>query len=356
MKRIGILTSGGDCPGLNAAIRAVAKASYNKFDVEIIGIKDGFKGLMFENYRIMKPEDFSGILTRGGTILGTARTPFKKMRKIESGFNKVKAMVDTYEKLMLDCIVTLGGNGTHKNTNLLREEGLNVIALPKTIDNDIWGTDISFGFHSAVNIATEVIDRIHTTADSHDRVMIVELMGHKAGWLTLYAGLAGGADVILIPEVPYSMDGVLKAIKKRYDNGKNFSILAVAEGAISIEESMLSKKEFKQMRKNMKYPSVSYRIADEISKNLGFETRVTIPGHQQRGGSPTPYDRVLATKFGAFSAKLISDKEFGQTISLVNNKVINKPIEEVAGKLKLVPNDFPLIDTGKSVGVSFGDE
>jgi 6-phosphofructokinase 1 len=355
-KRIGILTSGGDCPGLNSAIRAVAKASYNKFDAEIIGIKDGFKGLMHEDYMNMKPEDFSGILTRGGTILGTARTPFKKMRVIEEGFDKVKAMVESYHALNLDCLVTLGGNGTHKNANLLREEGLNVIALPKTIDNDIWGTDMTFGFHSAVNIATDVIDRIHTTADSHDRVMLVELMGHKAGWLTLYSGVAGGADVILIPEIPYTMESVLEALRRRCESGKNFSILAVAEGAISQEEANYSKKELKKMIKNRKHPSVSYRIAEEISKELGFETRVTIPGHQQRGGSPTPYDRVLATKLGAYVADLIDHNIFGQTVALENNDIVSKPLEQVAGKLKLVPENHALVQAGRNVGTSFGDE
>ncbi|TCT13067.1 6-phosphofructokinase 1 [Natranaerovirga pectinivora] len=356
-RRIGILTSGGDCPGLNAAIRAVAKSAYNKMDAEIIGIEDGFKGLINKKYKMMKPEDFSGILTRGGTILGTARTPFKRMRVIEEdNLDKVKAMVNTYNELELDALVVLGGNGTHKNANLLREQGLNVIGLPKTIDNDIWGTDITFGFHSAVNIATDVIDRIHTTADSHDRVMLVELMGNKAGWLTLYAGIAGGADVILIPEIPFSMDSVLVALKKRYDSGKNFSILAVAEGAVTKEEAVMTRKEFKKYRKEMNHPSISYSIADEINKQLGFETRVTIPGHQQRGGSPSSYDRVLATKLGAFAAELIERNEYGQTVALVNNQVVGLPLEKVAGKLKKVRSDNDLIKSGRSVGTSFGDE
>jgi 6-phosphofructokinase 1 len=355
-KRIGILTSGGDCPGLNAAIRGVARASYGMFDCDIIGIREGFKGLIFEDYQLMHPKDFSGLLTRGGTILGTARTPFKKMRVIEeNNVDKVKNMIKTYEKLKLDCLVVLGGNGTHKNANLLREEGVNVIALPKTIDNDIWGTDLTFGFHSAVDIATEVIDRIHTTADSHDRVMLVELMGHKAGWLTLYAGLAGGADVILIPEIPYSEDKVIDALDKRHASGKNFSILAIAEGALNVKEAELSKKEFKKSRLKMHYPTVSYRLAEQISKQLGLETRVTIPGHQQRGGSPSPYDRLLATKLGAYAAELIAVKDYGKTVSIVNNDIVATPLEEVAGKLKLVDVNDQIITTGKLVGVSFGD-
>lgn len=355
-KRIGILTSGGDCPGLNAAIRGVARASYDLFDCEIIGIQDGYKGLIHEDYRLMEPKDFSGILTRGGTILGTHRTPFKKMTKIEDdGVDKVANMVKTYEKLELDCLVTLGGNGTHKNANLLRAQGLNVIGLPKTIDNDIFGTDITFGFHSAVDIATEVIDRIHTTADSHDRVMLIELMGHKAGWLTLYAGIAGGADVVLIPEIPYSEDKIFEALEERRTNGKDFSIIAVAEGALSKKESEMDKKTFKQYREEMHYQTVSYRLADQIQAEMGFETRVTIPGHQQRGGSPSPYDRVLATKLGAYAAKLIKEERYGNTVSIVNNRLQATPLEYMAAKLKLVTRDDDLVKTGEAVGLTFGD-
>ncbi len=355
-KRIGILTSGGDCPGLNAAIRGVAKASYGMLDCDIIGIEDGFKGLMFGVYREMKREDFSGILTLGGTILGTSRTPFRQMRVIEDdNIDKVKKMVETYEALKLDCIVTLGGNGTHKNAHLLKEEGLNVIALPKTIDNDLWGTDVTFGFHSAVDIATDVLDRVHTTADSHDRVMLVELMGNKAGWLTLYAGIAGGADVIIIPEMPYSEEKVIEAIEKRRNRGKNFSILAIAEGAITEEEAAMSKKDFKRHRELMTNSTVSYRLAEQIINRTGLETRVTVPGYQQRGGSPSAYDRLLATTLGAYAAELIGSDNYGNTVSLVNGKVVATPLEDVAGKLKHVQPDDDLINTAKSVGVSFGN-
>ena len=218
MKRIGILTSGGDCQGLNAAIRGVAKALYEEFgdNVEIYGINDGYRGLIEGNYKRMKPENFSGILTLGGTILGTSRQPFKLMRVIdENSVDKVKNMKDNYKKMKLDCLVVLGGNGTHKTANLLSEEGLNVVSLPKTIDNDVWGTDMTFGFHSAMDIAANVLDCIHTTATSHGRVFIVEIMGHKVGWLTLYAGIAGGADVILLPEIPYDIDSIVKTIRQR---------------------------------------------------------------------------------------------------------------------------------------------
>lgn len=355
-RRIGILTSGGDCPGLNATIRGVAKAAYGSMDCEIIGIRDGFQGLIDNDVMLMEPKDFSGILTRGGTILGTHRTPFKMMRKIEAdGVDKVKNMVETYKQHNLDCIVCLGGNGTHKNANLLREEGLNVIGLPKTIDNDIFGTDITFGFQSAVDIATEVIDRIHTTADSHDRVMLVELMGNKAGWLTLHAGVAGGADIILIPEIPYDEDVIIEALKKRHASGKNFSILAIAEGAKSKEESSMSKEEFRLYRESSRYPAASYRLAQVIQERTGLETRVTIPGHQQRGGSPSPYDRVLATRLGAYAAKLIQDEMYGMTVAICHDDVVAIPLQEVAGLTKLVPLNHNLITTGKLIGINFGD-
>ncbi|WP_419561777.1 6-phosphofructokinase, partial [Ruminococcus sp.] len=243
-KRIGILTSGGDCPGLNATIRGVAKACYEKFgeDVQIVGIEDGYYGLINNMCKEMKQSDFSGILTTGGTIFGTKRTPFKKMQVIEEdNVDKVKAMKETYKKQKLDCLLTLGGNGTHKTANLLSTEGLNVIGLPKTIDNDIWGTSVTFGFHTAVDTATDVIDRLHSTANSHGRILVAEIMGNKAGWLTLYSGIAGGADMIVIPEIPYDIEKLAAACEKR--ESKGFSILAVAEGAFDKEEAKLKKKE-----------------------------------------------------------------------------------------------------------------
>ena len=334
--KIAMLTSGGDCQGLNATMRGVAKTLYNEFnDLTIYGILDGYKGLIECNYKELKKEDFSGILTLGGTILGTSRQPFKKMQVIEeNGVDKVKAMIDTYNKLELDCLVILGGNGTHKTANLLREKGLNVVTLPKTIDNDLWGTDVTFGFHSAVDVATDVIDRIHTTATSHGRIFVVEIMGHKAGWLTLYAGIAGGADIILIPEIPYDINKMKEEIEKRTSENKGFSIIAVAEGAISVEESKMSKKEFKTARENMKQSSIAYRVADEIMEITNHEVRVAVPGHVQRGGAPNPYDRVLCTRFGAFAAELIKNKNFGNMVGMKNDEVVAVPLSEVAGKLK----------------------
>lgn len=359
MKRIGILTSGGDCQGLNATIRAVGKSLYNHYgskELEIYGIIDGYRGLIYGEYRLMKQSDFSGILTQGGTILGTSRQPFKLMRVIdENSVDKVAAMKENYKKLKLDCLVILGGNGTQKTANLLSEEGLNVVSLPKTIDNDLWGTDMTFGFQSAVNIATNVIDCIHTTATSHGRVFIVEVMGHKVGWLTLYAGIAGGADVILIPEIPYDINSVIKTVKQRTESGKNFSILAVAEGAITKELAAMPKKQRKAAVAEMAYPSISYKIAHEVEEATGQETRVTVPGHFQRGGSPCPYDRVLSTRFGTKAAELIINKQYGNMVALVDNKVVPVPLKDIAGKLKVVPKDCEVIETAKRMGISFGE-
>lgn len=355
--RIGILTSGGDCPGLNAVIRGVAKAAYQLMDdVEIIGIQDGYRGLIHGEYRVMQQSDFSGILTLGGTILGTSRQPFKQMRVIgEDNIDKVKNMKANYKKMKLDCLLILGGNGTHKTAALLAEEGLNVIGLPKTIDNDLYGTDVTFGFHSALNIATEAIDRIHTTAASHGRVMVVELMGNKTGWLTLYAGIAGGADIILLPEIPYSPEVVAAAVRKRAESGKAFSILAVAEGAMSKEEAKLKRKERLRLRAEAGYKQVSDQIAFFVEEKTGCETRVVVPGHLQRGGNPSAYDRVLSTRFGAYAARLIQEKKFGVTVAMKGNTVTENKLSEIAGKAKLVSPDDQMIQVAKDMGISFGD-
>ena len=359
MKRIGLLTSGGDCQALNATMRGVVKGlSTNLEELEVYGLDDGYKGLIYGNYRMLSSGDFSGILTRGGTILGTSRQPFKLMRvPDEKGLDKVEAMKQTYHKLRLDCLVILGGNGTQKTANLLREEGLNIIHLPKTIDNDIWGTDMTFGFQSAVDIATDAIDCIHTTAASHSRVFIVEVMGHKLGWLTLHAGIAGGADIILIPEIPYDIDRVVEAINKRNRAGKGFTILAVAEGAVSKEDAKLTKKELKKKQEEYrkKYPSIAYRLEDELQKKLNLDVRITIPGHMQRGGSPCPYDRVLSTRLGSEAAKLILEEDYGYMVGMINGKVKKVPLGECAGKLKMVSPTDQLVADAKRIGISFGD-
>lgn len=355
-KRIGILTSGGDCPGLNAAIRGVARAAYEMFDAEIIGIRDGYRGLIQGDYQIMDRAQFSGILTLGGTILGTSRQPFRNMKVIgEDNVDKVAAMKANYKAMKLDCLVILGGNGTHKTANLLAQEGLNVIGLPKTIDNDLYGTDFTFGFHTAVDIATEVIDRIHTTACSHGRCMVIEIMGNKAGWLTLYSGIAGGADVILIPEIPYDIKQVAKVVDTRARAGKSFSILAVAEGAMTPEEAKMKKKE-REARRAENPLSISQRIAAQLQELAQVEARAVIPGHIQRGGSPSAYDRVLSTQFGVHAAELIRDGVFGVSVALVGNTITHNPLSEIAGVAKRVPADHQMVQTARNIGISFGDD
>ena len=356
MKMIGMLTSGGDCQALNAAMRGVAKTLFNaKEEVEIYGFQNGYQGLIYGKFRLLTYSDFSGILTKGGTFLGSSRTPFKTIQDPdENGLDKVAAMKQNYYKLQLDCLVILGGNGTHKTANLLREQGLNVVTLPKTIDNDLWGTDMTFGFQSAVDIATQAIDCIHTTAASHGRVFIVEVMGHKVGFLTLNAGIAGGADIILIPEIPYDIEKVAAKIKERHARGSAFTILAVAEGAISKEDAELSKKEYKKKMEKYTYPSVSYEIADRL-KEYGLDVRVTVPGHTQRGGSPCPYDRVFASRLGSEAGKLILKGEYGFMVGYKNREVVKVPLEEVAGKLKMVDPKSSMIKEAKMLGISFGD-
>ena len=332
-RRIGILTSGGDCPGLNATIRGVAKACYERFgeeNVEIVGISNGYYGLINNLCKDMSPSAFSGILTQGGTIFGTKRQPFKMMQVIgEDNIDKVKNMKETYKKQKLDCLLTLGGNGTHKTSKLLSDEGLNVIGLPKTIDNDIYGTDVTFGFHTAVDIATDVLDRLHTTAASHSRVLLCEIMGNKAGWLTLNAGIAGGADVIIIPEIPYDIDKICDAVMARSASGKTFS-----------EAGILT---------------ATSRIAAQIQSNTGLEARVCVPGHMLRGGAPSAYDRVLSTQFGVHAAYLIAKERYGRTVAKIGNKITSNKLEDIAGKTKFVDTENHLVIAARDIGVSFGD-
>ena len=358
-RRIGILTSGGDCPGLNATIRGVAKACYERFgedNVEIVGISNGYYGLINNLCKDMSPSSFSGILTQGGTIFGTKRQPFKIMQVIgDDNVDKVKNMKETYKKQKLDCLLTLGGNGTHKTSKLLADEGLNVIGLPKTIDNDIYGTDVTFGFHTAVDIATDVIDRLHTTAASHSRILVCEIMGNKAGWLTLNAGIAGGADIIIIPEIPYDIDKVCDAVMARSASGKTFSILAVAEGAYDINEAKMKKKERAKKRAEAGIITATSRIAAQIQANTGMEARVCVPGHMLRGGAPSAYDRVLSTQFGVHAAYLISKERYGRTVAKIGNKITSNKLEDIAGKTKFVDTENHLVIAARDIGVSFGD-
>ena len=357
-KRIGILTSGGDCPGLNATIRGVAKACFENMgeeNIEIVGISNGYYGLIHNMCRDMQPSDFSGILTQGGTILGTKRQPFKMMTVIgEDNVDKVKAMKETYKKQKLDCLLTLGGNGTHKTSKLLADEGLHVIGLPKTIDNDIYGTDFTFGFHTAVEVATDAIDRVHSTAESHSRVMIVEIMGNKAGWLTLYSGVAGGADIILIPEIPFDPELVAESIQMRKNNGHNFTIIAVAEGAMTKKEANLKEKERLAKRKELGYRSVSDLLQAALA-DIGMDVRSMAPSYMQRGGSPCPYDRFLCTKFGIYAASLFEQGIFGVTVALQDNEMTHNLLSSMADKSKLVSPNDQTVQLARKMGISFGD-
>ena len=354
--KVGILTSGGDCQSLNATMRGLAMTLYNNIkDVEIIGFLYGYKGLMYEDYKIMKPEDFSDIINIGGTILKTSRCPFKKMRIIENGLNKVEAMKKTYKKLNLDCLVVLGGNGSLKSANMLAQEGLNVIGLPKTIDNDTWGTDYTFGYQSAIDIATNYIDQIRTTAASHSRVFIIEIMGHKVGHICLSAGIASGADMILIPEIPYDIEKIADTIKQRQANGKQYTIIACAEGAISKNDALLNKKHYKLKVAAREGLSVVHEIANKLQNYIDSEIRIACPGHVQRGGNPCPYDRTIATRFGVEGAKLIMEKNYGKLVVLKNNSVTFIPLEESAGKLKYVDPCGEDVSSARLLGISFGD-
>lgn len=353
--KIGILTSGGDCPGLNAVIRGFCKFVLNQMDdVELIGITDGYYGLINNETRALKREDFSGILNVGGTILGTSRQPFSLMQDEDrNGVSKLDLMKQTYEKLNLDCLVTLGGAGTHKTAGLLSAEGLNVIGIPKTIDNDIFGTEVTFGFHSAVDIATECIDRIHTTAASHGRTMFVELMGNKVGWLTLYAGIAGGADVILLPEFPYDPKSIAKVITKREKEGHAFNIIAIAEGAKSINESKMKKSE--RIAKRGGQSTSTAALAKYINKKCGVETRIVVPGHLQRGGNPSAYDRLLSSEMGSFAGRLFLEKKFGTTVAIKDNKVTYNLLSDVAGTLKYIPENNQMVNIARGMGIVLGD-
>lgn len=338
--KIGILSSGGDCPGINATIRGVGKTAINKYGMEVIGIHNGFSGLLNQDISQLTDASLSGILTLGGTILGTAREKaFRKMLK-STDENDQELIKQSYHELGLDCLVCIGGNGTQRTTWQLSELGLNVVGIPKTIDNDVFGTDITFGFQSAVDIATDAIDRLHSTASSHKRVMVIELMGHHAGWITLYAGMAGGADIILLPELDYDLEKVAETIHRRRKNGKPYSIVAVGEG-IKIKES------------NDHHPATY--ISKKIQELTGIETRETILGYIQRGGSPSPYDRNLGTMFGGRAAKLIHKGQFGRMVAMINGEISDLPLSEVGDNLKLVTAKDPMVRQGKRMGIYFGD-
>jgi 6-phosphofructokinase 1 len=339
-QRIGILTAGGDCPGINAAIRGVGKTAIVKYGMKLIGISDGFTGMINKEYRELPEHELSGILTLGGTILGTSREkPFKSSGKGKNEISKPVLIKEHYEQMGLDCLVCIGGNGTLKTANLLSLEGLNVVGIPKTIDNDVWGTDLTFGFDSAVNIATEAIDRLHSTANSHKRIMIIEVMGHNAGWIALYSGIAGGGDVILIPEINYDENKIAEYLLHRVSENKPYSIVVVAEGIRNpVKDSC----------------STAQSLSKKIGEMTGLETRETVLGYIQRGGTPSPMDRVLATRYGSSAADMIAERNFGKMVALRNNDIVSVPLADVAGKLKLVEPNDPLVVHAQSMGTSFG--
>lgn len=372
-KHIGILTSGGDCPGLNAAIRGVGKAAIDHFDMRILGFQNGFNGLAHDRTMKVDRALLSGILTDGGTILGTSRDKPHKMPIGGKTKDMTDAVIDTYERHHLDALVCLGGGGTQKNALHLKNAGLNVVTLPKTIDNDVAGTDVTFGYHTALGIATEAIDRLHSTATSHNRVIVVEIMGHRAGWLALGAGVAGGADMILIPEIAYDPELVAEAIRERGRAGKHYSIVAVAEGAMSIDDkaridelleqkaAATDKTEKDKVSKQMDdfhahHVDHTVHFTEQLEKLTGCESRMTILGHVQRGGTPSADDRVLATQLGTTCAQYLADGGSGDMMAVRGKEIVPVPLEEIAGKKKLVAVDDPLVQSARLVGTCLGDE
>ncbi len=336
--KIGILTSGGDCPGINATIRGVSKTAIQHFGMEVYGIHSGFQGLLEKDVERFTEKSMSGLLHLGGTVLGTSREkPFKKKKGGDAEEDKPALIAQNVEELGLDCLVCIGGNGTQKTAYKLSAMGLNVVSVPKTIDNDVWGTDYSFGFDSAVTIATEAIDRLHSTASSHNRVMVIEVMGHKAGWIALFSGMAGGGDVILLPEFTYDMSHVCETIMRRVRKGKPYSIVVVAEGI-----------------KTDGNGHAGEYIARTIEQETGIESRETVLGYVQRGGSPTAFDRNLSTRMGGHATELIVNGEYGRMVTLKGSNISSIPLEEVAGKLNLVTPDHDLVVQGKRMGICFG--
>lgn len=371
-QHIGILTSGGDCPGLNAAIRGLGKAARESYGMKLTGFLGGFSGLVFDRSVELDDAMLSGILTDGGTILKTSRD--KPHRMMVDGVERdmTEAILDTYRRHQLDALVCIGGGGTQKNALRLAKRGLNVVTLPKTIDNDIWMTDRSFGFDTALGIATEALDRLHSTATSHSRVIVVEIMGHRAGWLALEAGVAGGADVILLPEIPYDLARAAQAVRDRATRGKRFSIVVVAEGAMSVEDMAhvqglarerdeADSEERRRTAQNRlhafhaEHIGHTLRLTHELEGLTGQESRLTILGHLQRGGIPSAADRVFATWLGTECARMLHERVYGRMLALRGSQLERVPLEEVAGRTKLVPADHPLILASRALGVSFGD-
>ena len=370
-KQIGILTAGGDSPGLNAAMRGLGKAAIRTHDMTVIGFRDGFRGLMQNRFVRLNSAELSGILTTGGTVLGTSRDKPHKMDVGGKVMDMTDLMIENIKGHQLDALVCIGGGGTAKNAMKLAEKGVPVMTLPKTIDNDLWGTDTTLGFDTAMGIATEAIDRLHSTAHSHHRIVVVEVMGHNTGWIALGAGLAGGGDVILIPEIPYDVDAIANTILERRAAGSTFSIVVVSEGAISRDEA--TRKEQARLLRQSDDPERvaegkeslaalaatrhihTANLATDLEQRTGLESRVTILGHVQRGGTPSPTDRLLATRLGTACADFIARGETGAMVAIRNNECVSVPLEEVAGRRKTVPLEHPWLLTARNLGVGLGD-
>ncbi|TET95292.1 MAG: ATP-dependent 6-phosphofructokinase [Candidatus Zixiibacteriota bacterium] len=358
-RRIGVLTGGGDCPGLNAVLRAIVKTADNDYDLEVIGFIDGYEGLVEGRHRQLNTKDVSGILARGGTILGTSNRANPFHYPILEGddyiyLDRSSQVLRTFESLGLDGLIAIGGDGTMAASAGMIDKGLPIVGVPKTIDNDLPGTDVIFGFDSAFSTATEAIDKIHTTAQSHHRVMIIEVMGRYAGWLALLSGLAGGGDIILMPEFPYDIDAVCDAIKTRNAVGKNFSIVVVGEGVRQIGGKMVVKRTVKGSPDPIRLGGISHQIASQIEGLTNIECRVTILGHLLRGGSPTAFDRILATRFGAEAVHMVFRREFGQMVAMKKGQIGATPIKEVAGVQRTIKPDHPLLKTAQSLGICLG--
>ncbi len=361
VRRVGVLTAGGDCPGLNAVIRAVTKTALAECGMDVVGIEDGFAGLIEARYRDLEWMSVSGILTLGGTILGSSNraNPFGYPVTDDQGNTSYvdvsRQVVENVEKMRLDALIAIGGDGTLTIAKRIMDLGVPTVGVPKTIDNDLYGTDQTFGFDSAVTTATEAIDKIHTTAQSHHRVMIVEVMGRNAGWLALWSGVAGGADVILIPEIAYGLERVSDVVVRRSRQGKRFSIVVVAEGAKTDSGEVVVHRRVADSMEAKRLGGIGHKLADDIEQATGLECRVTTLGHLQRGGSPSAYDRVLATRFGREASRLTADQRYGKMVALRGTEITSVPIEAVAGKQRLVPADDHLVACARSVGTSFGD-
>ncbi len=359
MNRIGILTGGGDCAGINAVIRAVAKKAINDYGMEIVGIEDGYDGAVNNKFRHLDGNDVSGILTLGGTILGTTKRVNPYRYAVKKGddleFKDMsKATIRNLKEMDIDCLVVIGGDGTLGIAYKLFKGGIPIVGVPKTIDNDIIGTDLTFGFDTAVSIATEGIDRLHSTAQSHHRVMVIEVMGHNAGWLALHSGIAGGGDIILIPEIPYAMDSIIDKVRERHRKGKRFSIIVVAEGAKPKGGDVVIQRMVKESSDPIRLGGIGFVLGDQIEKLTEFETRAVVMGHLQRGGTPTAFDRVFATQLGSKAVDMIINKDFGNMVAMQKSALVTVKLDDVAKGHRSVPVDHPLIKTAVSLGTCFG--